>query len=96
MEWEHEIVYAVVGFIVSGVLGWLIRGLSNKPEMQRLERRLDEAREERRKEVEDLRERIGSRHASQRYSRESRRRTQGGSGGENPRGNADRRTGAAT
>ena len=34
MDWQPEIVYAVLGAVVTGVLGWIVRGLRVKPQMK--------------------------------------------------------------
>ena len=45
MEWGSETVYAVLGAVVTGVLGWVVRGLSVKKQLQaQLEVKLAEER----------------------------------------------------
>ena len=56
MDWQPEIVYAVLGAVVTGVLGWIVRGLRVKPQMKALERKIESGR----KEVAALREQMAT------------------------------------
>lgn len=65
LDWWPETVYAVLAYIVSGVLGWIVRGLRVKPEMRSLRQEIEKLKEQ--KAVSEAHDRLTDAQAEKTY-----------------------------